>query len=284
MRWPSNASEAFGSEAVPRRVLIVAAAEVTGPEIRDAVAERLRDAREVRVVAPALTKTVVQRAMGDVDAAIADAQGRVDRAVDELGNTGVVTTGSVGDSDLRMAIQDELQTFDADEIVIVAHKDDPPAREHEEISEAEKSFEPPIVELFVAGGDGGDDGGAPRLADVERVAAGKPDADPGEVEGRSRNLPPFSLRDLAGVVVAIVGTGVLVVLAASCGEIAVEGFNSCAARLLLAGAFALINLAHVVGLTLFQSGPYRGFWRAFFARTSLYGTPAAIAVSAIFLG
>jgi hypothetical protein len=40
----------------------------------------------------------------------------------------------------------------------------------------------------------------------------------------------------------------------------------------------LVNVAHVVGLTLFQAGPYRGFWRDFFARLSLYGTPIAIVV------
>ncbi|HSI80881.1 MAG TPA: hypothetical protein VK919_09545 [Solirubrobacterales bacterium] len=262
-----------------RRVLIVAAADLAGPEVRSAVVDRLRDAREVRVVAPALTRNVVERAMGDVDDAIAEAQGRLDRALEELGDPGVVTTGAVGDSDLRLAIQDALQTFAADEIVIVAHKDDPPAHEHEEISEAEKSFEPPIVELYV--GDG--ESGAPRVADVERVGPGKQEVDPGEIETRSRNLPPFSPRDLAGILIAIVGTGALVVLAASCGEIAYEGFNSCAARVLLAGAFALINLAHIVGLTLFQSGPYRGFWRSFFADISLYGTPAAVAVSAILL-
>jgi hypothetical protein len=45
----------------------------------------------------------------------------------------------------------------------------------------------------------------------------------------------------------------------------------------------LINLAHVVGLTLFQAGPHRGGARDFFARLSLYGTPLAIVVSAALL-
>ena len=35
-------------------------------------------------------------------------------------------------------------------------------------------------------------------------------------------------------------------------------------------------LAHVVGLMLFESVGYRGMIERFFARLSLYGTPAAI--------
>jgi hypothetical protein len=42
---------------------------------------------------------------------------------------------------------------------------------------------------------------------------------------------------------------------------------------------ALINLAHVVGLVLFQSVRYDGIFSRFFARLSLFGTPIAIAVA-----
>lgn len=104
----------------------------------------------------------------------------------------------------------------------------------------------------------------------------------------SANLPPFSPRDVLGIAVAIVGTIVLVILAASGGEnlnstggfgsSSGGGFTDQSARILIAGALGLINLAHVVGLTLF-----RGAWRDFFARLSLYGTPVAILVSALLL-
>jgi hypothetical protein len=93
--------------------------------------------------------------------------------------------------------------------------------------------------------------------------------------------------------VAIVGTIVLVILAASgsenlnsnggFGSESGGGLTDQSVRILIAGAFGLINLAHVVGLTLFQSGPYRGGFRDFFANTSLYGTPLAIVVSALLL-
>jgi hypothetical protein len=48
---------------------------------------------------------------------------------------------------------------------------------------------------------------------------------------------------------------------------------------LIAGALGLVNLAHIVGLMLFQTVRYRGFWRDFFARLSLYGTVAGVVAS-----
>jgi hypothetical protein len=95
-------------------------------------------------------------------------------------------------------------------------------------------------------------------------------------------MPPFSVRDLVGVVVAVVGTIVLIVLASSCSDFSAEGglstsgLSGCAARVLIAGAVALANLAHIVGLMLFQTVRYRGFWRNLLARLSLYGTLGGI--------
>ena len=57
----------------------------------------------------------------------------------------------------------------------------------------------------------------------------------------------------------------------------------CAARILIALGMALINLAHVVGVFLFESAGYQGIWSRFFARLSLFGTPIAI-VAALLLG
>jgi hypothetical protein len=119
------------------------------------------------------------------------------------------------------------------------------------------------------------------VADVEHVDAGQRRADPGEEEAESRNLPPFSPRDLLGILVAIVGTIVLVVIAASGGDdlSGDSGLSSQSVQILIAGGMGLINLAHVVGLTLFQAGPYRGFGRGLFANLSLYGTPIAVVIS-----
>jgi hypothetical protein len=90
----------------------------------------------------------------------------------------------------------------------------------------------------------------------------------------------------------MVGTIVLVVLAAIGDDnlnaeggfgAAGGGFSEQSARILIAGAFALVNLAHVVGLVFFQATGHRGFARTFFARASLYGTPLAIVVCLLLL-
>jgi hypothetical protein len=103
---------------------------------------------------------------------------------------------------------------------------------------------------------------------------------------RRRNLPPFESKDLLGLVVAIVGTLILGVLAATCdsgpgAEIEHGGGTSteCLARILIAVGVALINAAHIVGLFLFESVGYRGFFARMFAILSLVLTPVAIVVS-----
>jgi hypothetical protein len=265
------------------RLLVVAAEEISGEELRDAIAEHVRGREaEVLLIAPALIESAIEHAMGDIDAARAAAAERLRRSAAELERAGIDVEGAVGDSDLRLAIQDALQTFDADEILIVAHRDGGPYLERQGIEEAERDFEPPITELFVERRGSGE----PRVADVETVGAGQHRADPEEVEPASRNLPPFSPRDLLGIVVAVVGTIVLVVIAAGAGDLSEPGgfgaddsFSSGAAQVVIAGLMGLVNVTHVVGLTLVQAGPYRGFWRDFFARLSLYGTPIAIVVS-----
>ena len=268
-----------GSGAVrePYRILVVAAEEVHGAAMRDAIAEHVRehDRAEVRLIAPALTKTALENAMGDVDEAVVAARDRLAHSAEELGRAGIEAETAVGDSDLHLAIQDALQTFDADEIVIVAHGDGATAIERHGIEESERDFDAPITELYVDRHDGAE----PTIADVEELPAGHAEVAADERRARSENLPPYSPRDLLGIVVAIVGTVVLVVLAASgSGGSNLNSLSSQSVTIMIAGALGLINIAHVVGLTLFQANAYRGLGRELFARLSLYGTPLAIVV------
>ena len=268
-------------QAAREHVLVVAADEVAGREVLDAISERTNGGAEVRVIAPALTESRLEHHAGAVDDARDHASERLRRSLEQLQGAGIEASGEVGDSDLRLAIQDALQTFEADEIVIVAHRDNPPPLEPRGIAEAEQSFSAPITELYVT-----HDGSEAHVAAVEHAEGGGEEADEGEAEGRSRNMPPYSPFDLTGILVALIGTGALVVLAADCGSgesfnggFGAGSFDGCEVRLLLAGLMGLVNLAHVVGLMLFQAGPYRGVWRRFFAHLSLWGTPAAIVVS-----
>jgi hypothetical protein len=277
----SESRRGGATSARSHQLLVVAAEEVGSDDVADAIVDRAGGtAGEVRLLAPAIDQSALEHAMGDVDQANAQARDRAARSAEALRKRGLNVAVGVGDPDLRLAIQDSLQTFDADEIVIVAHRDGGPYLERQGIEEAERDFEPPITELYVDG-----NGAEPSIAEIEHKPGGQPAADPQEVEPGSRNLPPFSPRDLLGITVAIIGTIILVVLAASGndnlnsnGGFGTDdgGFTNQSARILIAGLMALINLAHVIGLVLFQAGPYRGFARTFFARASLYGTPLAI--------
>lgn len=267
------------------RLLVIAAEEVVGDDLVARLRERIDGESELRIVAPAMAGSAVKHAMGDVDAGIEEARQRLEHSVERLEREGVKVSGAIGDADPLLAIEDALATFPADEILLVTHPDDE-ARwlEGDMFERARQKFEQPIVHVAIEH-DGAD---AAHIADLERAGAGREPPPDEEVEPGSRNLPKLSAMDLAGIFVAVVGTIVLVVLAAQCEGDAVQrdvaegGAGSdggCVARYVIAGAVALINIAHVVGLMLFESVRYRGGWNRMFARLSLYGTPAAIVVS-----
>jgi hypothetical protein len=238
---------------------VIAAESVHGRRTLDEIKRRVGDGTEVRLVAPALAESSLESVMGDVDRGRELAGKRLEESQRALAGAGINATGEIGDADLHLAIQDA---------------DGGPVMEKRGIEESEHDIEPPITELYVSG-----EGSGATVTEVEHVGPGRHPL-PGDRESRSGNLPRFSPRDIAGIVVAIVGTLVLVFLAAGCddGDTGTEGFNHCSAQLLIAGAVGLVNLAHVVGLTMFQAGSYRGVFEKLFANLSLFGTPLAILV------
>jgi hypothetical protein len=275
----NGGSEAPGAGR-PYRLLVIAGEAIGGRELRTQIGERVGERpAAVHVVSPALTSSRFEHAMGDVDDAVAAAEERLDTSLEEIQRTGAEVTGEVGESDPTLAIEDALRTFPADEILIATHPDDE-ARwlEDEAFERARQQFEPPITHVVVER----DRSGSEHVAEVERAPRGVEGESDRETIGRSRNLPPLSGRDLGGIFVAIVGTIVLVVLAATCPGELEEGGGSdtaCVIRAVIAGALGLINIAHIVGLVLFQSVRYRGAFERFFALASLWGTPAAIIAS-----
>jgi hypothetical protein len=108
----------------------------------------------------------------------------------------------------------------------------------------------------------------------------------GRAGGRGREvalspyLPRFAVPDLLSIAVGIAGTIAAVVLAA-----AGPGPNSApgAAQILIAIGTALLNLAHIVGLTLFESVRYRGWFQTLFGIVPMVVTPAAVLASALIL-
>lgn len=253
--------------------------QVAGSELRNVLLAHLgKGVSEVFVVAPALANSGLKHTMGDIDDAIEPARERLRGALRELREAGLNAEGEVGDSDPVQAISDEILKFRPEQILVVAHRDEEGAfAEKGLLEQAERDFDLPVVELVVNRDE------EPAVLDVK---SSKPVAGRKKGWRPSNNWPPLSQRDVVGILVAIIGTLVLGALAAECVGDA-TGSNdleegrlgaACAASILIALAIALINLAHVVGLFLFQSVGYEGIFSRFFTRLSLFGTPAAIAV------
>jgi hypothetical protein len=124
------------------------------------------------------------------------------------------------------------------------------------------------------------DGG--HVVGVEEASAGTDDPEEAQVV-ISENLPRFSRRDFAGMVIGVVGTIAAIVLAAAAGSGSGPESGWKAVAIGIAMATALVNMAHVVGLTLFESVRYRGGWEKFFRTLALVGTPVAVLANLLIL-
>lgn len=258
------------------RALVVVNEAVSGNELRQRLIDHLDvGAGEVFVVAPAMADSALEHTFGDVDAAIKPAEERLRRTLEELSNAGIEACGEVGDSDPLLAMQDEILKFHPDRVVVIAHADQDSAfAEKGLLEQAERDLDLPVTELVV------DKQQEPHVLDIKRTEAGA-----GRRKGHriSANWPPLTRRDAVGILVAVVGTLLLGVLAAmAAGDSSAHDLEegrlagAAAAALLIAVGMTLLNLAHVVGLFLFQSVGYDGMWSRFFARVSLIGTPIAL--------
>lgn len=277
-RFPPGARTASG-----KRALVVANEKISGERLVGSVLGHLgAGVEEVFVVAPALADSALGHILGDIDAAIPPARERLEATLREFREAGVEARGEVGDSDPIQAISDEIIKFEPDQILLVAHRDEEGAfAEKGLLEQAERDFDLPVLELVVSHEED------PDLLDVKSTKA---------VAGRrkgwrpSYNWPPLTRREIGGILVAIIGTILLGMLASKGvadshdnGNDSEEGRLSAeaAAAVLIALGMALINLAHVVGLFLFQSVRYDGIFSRFFARLSLIGTPIALVATAV---
>jgi hypothetical protein len=128
------------------RILVVAHEGLGGHGLAGLIAEHEPDrGAEVFIVVPALTGSVKQLANDDGDE-IARAQADLDRLLGEVGADGRTVNGIVGDSDPRLALEDSLRQFAADEVVIV----NPPGEEMEGLEEASTERALKDVDLPVA--------------------------------------------------------------------------------------------------------------------------------------
>jgi hypothetical protein len=234
---------------------------------------------EIRVVVPAVEETLFRHVLGDVDDSVRAAARRLETSLAQLRRDGVAVRGEVGDADPVLAAQDALREEPADEVVIFEHAAGQQRWFEDGLFErAREELCLPLRMVLVRD----DNAGHPHVVAVEHVGVetARAAAEHAEEIAISDNLPRFSPVDLGGMVMGVVGTITAIVLAA-----AGPGPESAwgAVSILIAMGIALVNMAHVVGLTLFESVHYRGGWETFFRTLALVGTPLAVLVNLLIL-
>jgi hypothetical protein len=234
---------------------------------------------DLRVVVPAVEANAFRHTLGDIDEPKREAEARLRRVLEELRANGVEASGEVGDPDPIQAAQDALLKAPSDEIVIFEHEQ-AQARWFEEglLEKAEAGLEPPLRMVVLHS----DRDGAEHVVGVETSGPGTRDPAEGHEIG-SAYLPGLSRADFAGMVAGILGTIVAAVLAAAVAIDKGEVTGRAAAAVLIAIGIGLVNIAHVVGLTLMESVRYRGGFAKFFRYFSLIGTPLAVVVIVVLL-
>jgi hypothetical protein len=269
------------SATATRRLLAIVPDTLEGREELEEV-RRAADGTgtELHVVVPAVEATAFRHTMGDVDEPKREAEERLRASLATLRENGVEASGEVGDPDPVQAAQDALLKTPADEVLIFEREADQ-ARWFEEglFDRAQASLQPPLRMVVVHSGDADGE----HVVGVEEAGAGTDGKEEDDFE-ISENFPPLSARDLAGILSGIVGTIVVIVLAAavaSSGTGPEAGWKAVAIGIAI--FTALINMAHVVGLTIFESVRYRGGFATFFRTLSLVGTPSAILANLLIL-
>lgn len=130
------------------RIIAVVSEPISAEVLGKALGAEVGDA-EVLVVAPALT-TRFRWLMGDTDEAIGRAEAVQEETVERLEEGGVDAVGATGESDPLLAVQDALQTFPADRIVLFSHPEGGRNWLEEGIVEqAEERFDVPVSHMVV---------------------------------------------------------------------------------------------------------------------------------------
>jgi hypothetical protein len=238
---------------------------------------------ELRLIAAAVEANPLEHTLGDIDEPRKLALQKVEASVANLRDSGLEAAGGIGVPDPIQAATDALLEAPADEVVIF-ERDASGSRWYEgDLAErAEEQIEPPlrIVTLETADDD------SPR---TESHVVGVEEAPRGTVEHTEHDvgsayLPGLSRGDFAGMVCGVVGTIVVIILAAAIGDSGSSTESGWKAVAIGAAiAVSLVNMAHVVGLLLMESVRYRGGFARFFRTLSLTATPAALILNLVIL-
>ena len=133
-----------------KKLLVVATAAIEPGPLRDVVRDHAGEEAEIRVVAPASDVSPLQWLASDEDEARERAAEIASEAAETVGPEAARTKAEVGDTDPVQAIQDALRTFPADEVLVVAHRDDDAGwLEQDSAEEARERFGVPVTRLTV---------------------------------------------------------------------------------------------------------------------------------------
>ena len=262
---------------MPHRVIAIVTDELHGSEPLEQIqANANGDGVEVRIVVPAVEASPLRHTLGDIEGPRKQAEERLERNLKALSDGGVEVRGEVGDPDPVQAAQDALLKEPADEVLIFEHAEGQTEWYEKGLYErAQESIEPPLRMVALEHAENEPD----HVVSVEETGRGtvNPIADK-EVAGGAY-IPGMTRSDLAGMVAGILGTIVVAILAAAIASGSGHESGWEAVAILIAIGVALANLAHVVGLGIFESVRYRGGFAKFFRSVALAITPLAIVVN-----
>jgi hypothetical protein len=266
---------------MPHRVIAIVTDELHGP----APIEQLRassngDGVEVRVVVPAVEANPLRHTMGDIDEPRQQAEERLERVLKTLRDSDVQVSGEVGDPDPVQAAQDALLKAPADEVLIFEHAEAQAEWYEDGLYErAQESIEPPLRLVVLEQTENRPD----QVVEVAETGRGTVNPLAGKEVAGGAYIPGMTRSDLAGMIAGLLGTIIVAILAAAVAGGAGHESDWEAAAILIAIGVALANLAHVVGLGLFESIRYRGGFARVLRMVALTITPLAILVNTAIL-
>jgi hypothetical protein len=130
-------------------VLVVANEALAGAELSGLILQHGRQHVEVDVLAPVLASPL-HYAVSDIDRELAEARTRLERSLAWADEHKIVARGEVGDPNPTTALEDELRTFGADEVIVVTHRRDRETwQERGELARLRRELEVPITHVVV---------------------------------------------------------------------------------------------------------------------------------------
>jgi hypothetical protein len=134
----------------PKRILVLATEACAGKILLEEIRYRAGEGpARVRIVAPALTSRL-QYWASDEDRGYEEADERLARSLQEARALGLSIEGAVGDPDPLQALDDEIRTFEPDEVIAATHPlDSANWLERDLVAQARARYEVPITHLVI---------------------------------------------------------------------------------------------------------------------------------------